>query len=156
MRGIRLILVLAGAAIAGCGGEKGAEQHPAGTLRDGMAGMGMDSMKMGDHLGMEGMRTMPAMRAHMDSMMLQSPERMSGMMAMHDQMMSQMMDRMGADMRGMQMSGNPEWNGLVDSVKRDLADLPELRGKELTSRMEAHADRVRRLLAMHENMMKGM
>jgi hypothetical protein len=47
------------------------------------------------------------------------------------------------------------WNGLVDSVKADLAELPGLQGKELSARMKAHADRVQRLLAMHEGMMKG-
>ena len=80
---------------------------------------------------------------------------MSGMMAAHDQMMSQMMDRMGADMRGMHMNGDAKWNALADSVKADLAELPTLQGKELATRMKAHTDRVRRLIAMHEGMMKG-
>jgi hypothetical protein len=71
-------------------------------------------------------------------------------------MMSQMMDRMGADMRRMNMSADAKWNSLVDSVKADLADLPGLQGKELSARMKAHTDRVQRLLAMHEGMMKGM
>ena len=76
-------------------------------------------------------------------------------MAAHDQMMSQMMDRMGADMRSMNMTGDAKWNGLVDSVKADPADLPGLQGKELSTRMKAHADRVRRLISMHEGMAKG-
>ena len=88
-------------------------------------------------------------------MMRMSPAQMAQMMATHERMMSQMMDRMGADMRGMNMSGNAEWNALTDSVKADLADLPGLEGKELSERTKAHAERVRRLLAMHENMMKG-
>ncbi len=98
---------------------------------------------------------MPMMRAHMDSMAGMSPQRMSGMMAMHQRMMSQMMDRMGADMRSMHMSADAEWSSLSDSVKADLAELPGVQGKELSARMKAHADRVRRLIAMHEGMMKG-
>ena len=78
------------------------------------------------------------------------------MMAAHDRMMSQMMDQMGADMRGMNMSGDAKWNALVDSVKADLAELPGLQGKELSARTKAHAGRVQRLIAMHESMMKGM
>jgi hypothetical protein len=66
-----------------------------------------------------------------------------------------MMDRMGADMRGMNMSGDAQWNALVDSVKADLADLPGLQGRELSARMKAHGERVERLIAMHEGMMKG-
>jgi hypothetical protein len=150
-----LIAVAGAILLAACGGEKGGNQKPA-AAPGGIAGMGMDSTRTGGHMGMEGMSMMPAMRAHMDSMVRMSPDHMSSMMAMHDRMMSQMMDRMGADMRGMQMSGNAEWNALTDSVKRDLAELPELKGKELSARMEAHAERVRRLLAMHENMMGSM
>jgi hypothetical protein len=56
-------------------------------------------------------------------------------------------------MRGMQMSGTPEWNPLADSVKQDLAELLDLKGQALSSRMRAHADRVKRLIAMHESMM---
>jgi len=52
------------------------------------------------------------------------------------------------------MAGTAEWDALVDSVKRDLGDLPALEGRELSARMKAHAARVQRLLAMHEDMMK--
>jgi len=151
------ILSVGAIALAACkGGERPAERaQPAGQHATG--GMGMDSMQMGgDHMGMGGSGMMPMMRAHMDSMMRMSPGQMSAMMAAHDRMMSQMMDRMGSDMRNMKMSGDSRWNGLVDSVKADLAELPGLQGKELSARMKAHADRVRRLLAMHEGMMKGM
>jgi hypothetical protein len=40
-------------------------------------------------------------------------------------------------------------------VKRDLADLPNLQGKAFAARMQDHAARVTRLMAMHERMMKG-
>jgi hypothetical protein len=115
-----------------------------------------DRPAMGDHMGMGGSGMMPMMRAHTDSMMRMSPEQMSGMMAVHEQMMSQVMDRMGADMRGMHMSGDAGWNALMDSVKADLADLPGLQGELLSARMKAHAERVQRLITMHEGMMKGM
>lgn len=156
MGAMRLILVLGGIVLAGCGGRDAGEQAGAGEAQEGMAGMKMDSNGMGGQMGMEGMRMVPMMREHMDSMMRMSPAQMSQMMAMHERMMSQMMDRMGGDMRGMSMGGNAEWTALTDSVKRDLADLPGLEGKDLSARMQSHAERVRRLLAMHEGMMKGM
>jgi hypothetical protein len=68
-------------------------------------------------------------------------------------MMSQMLDGMGSDMRGMNMSAGQEWTALSDSVKQDLADLPGLQGQELSTRMRAHAGRVQRLIAAHEQMM---
>jgi hypothetical protein len=157
MRPMLWVLSVAMVALAACKGkDQSAEQaQPAG--QQGMSGMNMDSMPMGgDHMGMGSSNAMPMMRAHMDSMMGMSPEQMSGMMAAHEQMMSQMMDRMGADMRGMNMSGDAKWNALTDSVKADLADLPGVHGKELSARMKAHTARVQRLIAMHEGMMKGM
>ena len=83
-----------------------------------------------------------------------SPDQMSGMLAAHGRMMSRMMNGMGADMRGMQMSGDAGWNALVDSVKAGLAELPGLKGQALAAEMKAHAGRVERLMAMHEGMMR--
>jgi hypothetical protein len=156
MRPMLWILSVGVIAAAGCKGKDQTTERAQPADQQGMGGMKMDSMPMsGDRMGMGGSNLMPMVRAHMDSMMRMSAEQMSGMMAAHDRMMSQMMDRMGADMRSMQMSGDAKWNGLVDSVKADLADLPGLQGKELSARMNAHRDRVRRLIAMHERMMKG-
>ena len=155
MRPMLWILSVAVIANAACKGKDQTAERTQPAGQQGMGGMKMDSMPMGgDHMGGSGMTAM--MRTHMDSMMRMSPEQMSDMMAAHDRMMSQMMDRMGADMRGMNMSGDAKWNALVDSVKADLAELPNLQGRDASSRMKAHADRVRRLLAMHEAMMKGM
>jgi hypothetical protein len=147
-------LLVSALAVAACnGGGDRADQAPdsAGMMgRMDSSGMGMGGMQM------PGMQMMPQMRAHMDSMMRMSPQQMQAMMAMHESMMSQMMDGMGSDMRGMKMSGTPTWTALTDSVKQDLAELPNLKGPELQSRMRAHTERVRRLMEMHEGMMKGM
>jgi hypothetical protein len=157
MRPMLWILSAGVIAAAACKAKDQTAERAQPAEQQGMGGMKMDSMPMGgDHMGMGGSDMMPMMRVHMDSMMHLSPAQMSGMMAAHDRMMSQMMDRMGADMRRMNMSADAKWNSLTDSVKADLADLPGLQGKELSARMTAHADRVRRLLAMHEGMMKGM
>ena len=139
-------------AVAGCKGGSDRGGRPADST--GMAGH-MDSGGMAG-MPMPGMQMMSGMQAHMDSMTRQSPPQMQAMMTRHQEMMSQMMDGMGADMRGMNMPGSPEWNALTDSVKQDLAELPGLSGQQLSTRMRAHADRVRRLIASHEGMMKGM
>jgi hypothetical protein len=157
MRSTLWILSVSAIALAGCKGAERPEERAQPNGQQQTGGMSMDSMQMGgNHMGMGGSDMMPMMRAHMDSMTRMSPGQMSSMMAAHDQMMSQMMDRMGSDMRNMKMSGDAKWNALVDSVKADLADLPGLQGKELSTRMKAHAERVERLLAMHEGMLKGM
>jgi hypothetical protein len=103
---------------------------------------------------MDAMGMMLMMQGHIDSMTRMSPERMSAMIGKHEQLMSQMMDQMGAEMR--QMAAPKGWSALTDSVKQDLAELPGLTGQALSSRMQAHADRVRRLIGMHKKMMLGM
>jgi hypothetical protein len=144
--------------LAGCGGGERAERSRdtggmMGRMDSGMGHMDSGGMGMGN---MQGMSMMPGMRAYMDSMMRMSPQQMQAMMARHEQMMSRMMDGMGSDMRGMKMSASPGWTALSDSVKQDLADLPNLQGQKLSTRMRAHADRVKRLIAMHEKMMRAM
>jgi hypothetical protein len=138
-------------AVGACNGGGDRAQRAADSA--GMMGhMDSGGMDMGS-MNMQGMQMMAGMRAHMDSMMRMSPEQMRATMAAHQGMMSRMMDGMGADMRGMRMSGNPEWNALTDSVKQDLAELPTLKGQALSARMRAHGERMRRLMEMHEKMM---
>jgi hypothetical protein len=153
--------LLAGAAAIGAcggGGDRAGQAAASGAMMGHMDSGDMGRMD-GGGMGMEGMsmqstQLMLQMRSHMDSMMRASPQQMQGMMAMHELMMSQMMDAMGADMRGMNRSPSPEWSALTDSVKQDLAELPELKGQKLSARMPGHADRVNRLMAMHEQMMR--
>jgi hypothetical protein len=144
-------LLIGALAVGGCNGGGDRAERAADSA--GMMGhMDSGGMEMGG-MNMQGMQIMAGMRARMDSMMQRSPQQMQAMMGMHQEMVSRMMDGMGADMRGMKMSGPPEWNALTDSVKQDLAELPTLEGQALSARMRAHGERVRRLMAMHEKMM---
>lgn len=144
---------------AACGRGEDARTAAGDTagMHLGMDSMPMQGMERGGMQGMGGMTAMMAgMRQHMDSMMRLPPERMKAMMADHDRMMAQMMDRMGTDMRAMNMAGDRGWNALSDSVRQDLAALPALEGAALRDRMRAHADRVVRLMGLHERMMGSM
>jgi hypothetical protein len=144
-------LLIGGLLLGACGSDRQREGRSSDTMN--MGHMDSAGMPMGG-MDMASMRRMPAMRAHMDSMMQMGPEQMQAMMSRHEAMMSQMLDRMGSDMRKMNMSASSEWTALTDSVKQDLAELPSVKGARLSARMKAHADRVRRLIAMHEAMMK--
>lgn len=115
----------------------------------------MGAMPMGNMaMDMKSMPMMGMMQAHMDSMSRLSPEQMRAMMNAHQSLTSQMLDAMGTDMTAMHMAPDSAWSALSDSVRRDLADLPGLSGQALKARMEAHAERTRRLMAMHQAMMK--
>ena len=145
-------LLVGALAVGGCSGG-GDRAERAADSAGVMGHMDSGGMEMGG-MNMQGMQMMPQMRSHMDSIMRMSPEQMQAMMASHQGMMSQMMDGMGADMRRMQMSGSSEWTALTDSVKQDLAELPNLNGQALSTRMRAHVERTRRLMGMHEKMME--
>jgi hypothetical protein len=132
-------------AVAACSRER--QAAPADTTADGGAGMPM----MG-----RGMAMMPRMRAHLDSVAALSPAEMQARMAAHQALMAEMLDAMGAEMRDMNMMTDSAWTALADSVRRDLADLPSLSGPALAARMREHAERMRRLLARHEGMMRMM
>ena len=144
-------LLIGALAVGGCNGG-GDRAERAADSAGMMEHMDSGGMEMGG-MNMQGMQMMAGMRAHMDSMMRMSPQQMQARMAAHQEMMSRMMDGMGADMRGMKMSGSPEWNALTDSVKRDLAELTALEGQALSARMRAHGEQVRRLMEMHQKMM---
>ena len=141
MRMLYWKLALALGVLAAC--AKQPEAAPAVDSAGKMAGMAMQGMQM-----------MPGMQAHVDSLAALRPEQLAAMMAGHQDMASRMMDAMGADMRGMNMTPDTAWTALSDSLRRDLADLPGLSGEQLGSRMEAHIQRMRRMMAMHKEMMK--
>jgi hypothetical protein len=150
MKALQLTVIAGLLASAACNKPK------EGQAADSQGGMKMDSGQMQGMSGMGSSAMMPMMQAHTDSMMRMNPERMSRAMATHERMMSQIMDQMGGEMRQMKMAEIPEWSALIDSVKQDLAELPSLKGQALSTRMRAHTARVQRLLASHEQMMKGM
>ncbi len=138
------LALAAGMLAASCGREP----EPAQTAADTAGQMG------GMQMTMQGMLMMPMMRQHLDSMAAMRPEQMAAMMTVHQDMASRMMDAMGADMRGMNMTGDAAWIALGDSLRRDLAELPGLSGEPLRVRMEAHIARMRRMMTMHEGMMR--
>ena len=127
--------------IAACGKKQPAPKQ-SGQM-SGMQGMSMRSDSM-----------MPMMRAHLDSLVATPPQFVGGMLPRHEELASQMLDAMGADMTAMGMKADSAWKALADSVKRDLADLPTLSGQRLASRLPAHVDRIRRLMTMHQGMMR--
>ncbi len=144
MRGINRFLAVGVLALTACGKKPEAVQLPAADTAA-MAGMQM---------AMQGMQMLPMMTAHLDSVGGMAPAQMAAMMTAHQDLASRMMDAMGADMRGMNMAPDAAWTALGDSVRQDLAELPGLSGGALQNRMQAHLDRMRRMMTLHEGMMR--
>lgn len=145
MRVTHVALAIVIVTLGACGKKQEAVQPPAADTTGKGGGMQM---------AMQGMQMMPLMRAHLDSLPAMPPAQMAAAMAAHQDLASRMMDAMGADMRGMNMKPDSAWAALGDSLRQDLAELPGLSGGALKSRMQAHAERMRRLMTMHEGMMK--
>jgi predicted small lipoprotein YifL len=145
MRAIHMMLTLAGVSLAACGKKPEATQAAATDTTGKTTGMQMAA---------QGMRMMPMMSAHLDSLGAMQPAQMAANMAAHQDLASRMMDAMGADMRGMNMQPDSAWAVLADSLRQDLGALSGLTGEALKGRMEAHIGRMRRMMTMHQGMMR--
>jgi hypothetical protein len=84
----------------------------------------------------------------LDSAGHMSAEQRAGMWAMHARMSSQMMSAMTANMHERRVVPSAEWTALRDSLTRDMAEMPKLEGDSLRSRMQSHAERMHRLMAL--------
>lgn len=144
MRAIQAVLVAAVVTLAACGKKPDAAQAPAADTVGSMGGMGM---------AMPGMRMIPLMRAHLDSVGAMQPSQMVVEMPAHQDLFSRMLDAMDRDMQGRNMRPDSAWTALADSVRQDLAALPTLSGEGLRTRMRAHAAQMQRLMLKHEEMM---
>lgn len=125
---------------------------PSDTAKGATGTSGMPSMSGGTPTMNAGM--MDSMRAEMTGMRGMTPEQMNVAMSTHRQTTANMLAQMNADMRSMNMTGDPAWNALVDSVRHDLVQMPDLPPAQLQNFFRPHAARVERLMAMHQQMMK--
>ena len=145
---------------ASCRGE--GESQPTDSAMaagaEGMAGMQMDSMPamVGGGGGMQSGAMMAGMRSRMQSMQRASGDSLMRMMPMHRQMAANMLSQMNREMRSMNMTGDAAWTATVDSVRRDLARMPDMNAGELANFMAAHQRRMTSLMDMHQAMMSDM
>lgn len=162
MRVRYLAAALTSVAISACAandGETAADTaaDSSATSERGTAGMpGMASMP-----GMEGMATggdtaTAEMRAHMAAMEGVRGDSLMQMAQMHRQMGANMVARFSREMSQMNMPDDPKWRATLDSVRQDLARMPELSAEEMGRTMPAHRARMTRLMEMHRSMMAGM
>ncbi|HWG32546.1 MAG TPA: hypothetical protein VN650_00165, partial [Gemmatimonadaceae bacterium] len=112
-------------------------------IRANTAGATMGSMMIDSSM----MKMMDSMRTGMTRMDAMSPEQMKAMMASHRQMAGNMLAQMNSEMRSMNMSADPAWTALVDSVRQDLVRMPDVSGPQLKTFMTAHHARMDRLMA---------
>ena len=147
-----VLVVFAFAACADNGADQ--EQTPA-------AGVGAEEKSAEGMAGMEGMQhgedtAMSQMMSHIQMMRGMSADSMRGMMPAHRQMVANMVAQMNREMREMNMTTDAEWNAVVDSLRQDLARMPEMSGSEFQAMMPGHHERMVRLMEMHRKMLARM
>ena len=153
--GIAAVLLL-----SACAGEDAAnaDRTPDGAESgEGMEGMqGRQDMDGMTHMegGTAGM--MGAMHTHMEMMGGMSGDSMRSMLPTHRQMMANMIAQMNREMTGMNMPADPAWNAVMDSLRTDLATMPDMDPAELQALMPEHHRRAMRVMEMHREMMAGM
>jgi hypothetical protein len=136
---------------AGASASAGTLEGP--TRKDSVGGMaGMQGMA-GMAGGMMGTGMMDSMQTHMRMMDTVSADHMKTMLPMHRQMVANMLSRMSTEMRSMSMPADPAWSATADSLRQDLAHMPEMSAAELKATMPAHHARMTRLMQMHRDMM---
>lgn len=143
--------------LSACGGaeettDREVVAEPAAEAAEGMEGM----QGMG---GMEGMQQDAAsapLQRHMEMMEGASGDELKRMIPEHRQLVANMIAQMNREMRGMNMSGDTEWNETVNALRNDLVRLPEMPAEELEGFMPEHRTRIDRLTEMHRSMMGDM
>ena len=152
-RSITLAVAFAAAVtLSACAGDGDAGADSAGMMGDTGAMGGMEGMGgMGGAAGM-----MADMRSHMRLMDGAGADSMKSMLPMHRQMAANMLATMNREMMSMNMPGDATWNATVDSIRRDLAGMPDLSDAQLQAFMPAHQARMTRLMEQHQRMMKDM
>jgi hypothetical protein len=149
-----MVLAVAGLVAACAGGDTeqdaGAEadtsQAAADTGMQGMPGMrGIEAGRMTEML--------TQMQSHMQMMQNMNADSMQSMLPEHRQMAANMLAQMDREMREMNMVGDTAWRATADSLRKDLARMPEMSGQELQTIMPGHQQRIMRLMEMHRRMM---
>ena len=151
----RMVLALFAAAIvttcrasdrdaSSAGDTAGRIDSAGGTaVMPGMGGMG----------AMMGAPMMDSMHTQMRMMDTMSSDQMRAMLPLHRQMATNMLSRMDQDIRSRNVTATPAWNATVDSLRQDLARMPDMSGPEIRTMMTAHHTRMTRLMQMYRDMM---
>jgi len=148
MRHVGSILLGLSVVGAACGGEPRPSAESQAGQQPSTDGMSMAGMQM------PSLDRLPALRAYLDTLASAEPAVLALQAADHGARIEQMLAAMNRDMKAMNMTADVAWRALEDSVRADLQRIPQLSGEELVLLMRAHAGRMRRLLQMHEAMMK--
>lgn len=150
-----LVIMISVATLAACRASDRDTSMADDTTRAGVDTMsGMAGMR--GTPGMMGAGMMDSMQTHMRMMDTMSADQIKAMLPVHRTMATNMLTQMTSDMRSMNMTADAAWIATIDSLRQDLTRMGDMSGPALKAMMPAHQAGLRRLMEMHQNMMKGM
>lgn len=118
-----------------------------------------DSTAMANMPGMvapAGTSVAATVETHLAAMKGVSADSLKAMLPAHRQAAANMIASFNKEMSDMKMAGDVAWNAVIDSLRTDLRRMPDLSAGELQAAMPSHEARLRRLMEMHQAMMKNM
>ncbi|HEY7894030.1 MAG TPA: hypothetical protein VIC24_03950 [Gemmatimonadaceae bacterium] len=90
----------------------------------------------------------------LDSMSAANGDAQRHMLPAHETLVSEFLSRNDAKMRAMHVKIDPDWLTVIDSVRNDLARMPNMSSTQLHAFFPEHARRVMRIVACID--MRGM
>jgi len=99
-------------------------------------------------------RSIDSVTADIDSMSSAGGDAQRRMLPAHEALLSEFLTRNDAKMRAMHEQIDPDWLTVIDSVRNDLARMPNMSSAQLHAFFPEHARRVMRIVACID--MRGM
>ena len=142
------------AAVAGCERGRASQASAATTAREPSRTPSRfkdaaDSMQM-----VAIKHTIDSVTSDLDSMSAANGDAQRHMLPAHEELVSDFLTRNDAKMRSMHVKIDPDWLKVIDSVRNDLARMPNMSSKQLHAFFPEHARRVMRIVACID--MRGM
>lgn len=139
------VCVVMTAASAGCEGGQARQVSAATTARN---PSGPRFKSAADSLQMVAIKhSIDSVTSELDSMSAANGDAQRHMLPAHEQMVSEFLTRNDAKMRAMHVKIDPDWLTVIDSVRNDLARMPNMSSEQLHAFFPEHARRVMRIVA---------
>lgn len=135
------------AAAAGC--ERGqASQVSAATLARNPSPNASRFKNAADSMQMVAIKhSIDSVTSDLDSMSAANGDAQRHMLPAHEELVSEFLTRNDAKMRAMHVKIDPDWLTVIDSVRNDLARMPNMSSTQLHAFFPEHARRVMRIVA---------
>jgi hypothetical protein len=137
-----LSLVMVGLLVACGGGEEAGGEAAADSADAAPSGL---EQTMGAASRAAATARIAEMRSHLNVLTAAGGDEIVGMVPQHSAMAATLLTELGAE-----APNNPSWAPLSDSIRADLGRMQNMPANELDQMIDAHADRIQRLMQMYE------